>query len=262
MKWKSLSAVVALACLSSSPAIAETLLFEFDIAVNNCSGACSSFQPYHFTQTWTLNNYQASAPVYYDFGNNNGMLKAEQIAFLPGAVTVSPSPAPSILAAAGISPQDITPSVYFESAAYQNSGVLSNNTGGDLQFRNNVTLLLPNGDGSYEYKMYHEALFFAFQYSGLPVPMTTDVLEAYLSGKSVPWQSSGSWSHLYDCCSGAGVQISYATLSGEASFVALTSGVSGVPELSTWGMMILGFGCIGFAACRRRTSLLTYRAPA
>ncbi len=44
---------------------------------------------------------------------------------------------------------------------------------------------------------------------------------------------------------------------GDFAFVSLT--VGGVPEVSTWAMMILGFFGVGFMAYRRKAARPTFR---
>ena len=41
-------------------------------------------------------------------------------------------------------------------------------------------------------------------------------------------------------------------MTSSASFATVSGGVVAVPEASTWAMMALGFGALGFAAARRR----------
>ena len=53
----------------------------------------------------------------------------------------------------------------------------------------------------------------------------------------------------------SGLQLNTSSAAFEVDNLSISSSVVGVPEAATWAMMVIGFGAIGAASRRRRTSL-------
>ena len=73
-------------------------------------------------------------------------------------------------------------------------------------------------------------------------------------GGIVGWDETDGPSTAYEFVLGSLAGISGAGTSGSESFQIDGNLASGVPELSTWAMLLLGFGGLGFAGLRRRQS--------